>query len=77
MEMLAFTQNIETPRASFIKGSKKSGTEDLVKILSKKKRQSTNLEMKKQLQVIIDYLNLSTYTSVSDAASGWAGWAFS
>lgn len=56
VDMIAFTQDIETPRASHVRGNKTSGTDDLVKMLSHKKRQSTNLEMKKQLQVIIDFI---------------------
>ena len=55
-DMIASTQDIETPRASQVRGNKKSGTDDLLKLLSRKKRQSTNLEMKKQLQVIIDFI---------------------
>ena len=57
-DMIEFTQDIQTPRASQIKGGKKSGKEfdELVKILDYKKRQSTNCEMKKSLQVIIDFI---------------------
>lgn len=56
VDMIAFTQDIQTPRSSHVRVNKKSGADDLVKMLSHKKRQSTNLEMKKQLQVIIDFI---------------------
>ena len=57
-DMMAFTQDIQSPRASQISKSKKSNRDfdDLIKILNHKKRQSTNLEMKKSLQIIIDFV---------------------
>ena len=57
-DMMAFTQDIQSPRASQISKSKKANRDfdDLIKILNHKKRQSTNLEMKKSLQIIIDFV---------------------
>ena len=57
-DMIASTQDIQSPRASQINKSKKSSKEfdELIKILNFKKRHSTNLEMKKSLQVIIDFI---------------------
>merc|ERR1712241_1649014 len=55
---MAFTQDIKTPRASLIARDKKSSKEfdELIRILSYKKRHSTNFEMKKSLQIIIDFI---------------------
>ena len=58
LDMIAATQDIKTPRASLIAKDKKSSKEfdELIKILSYKKRHSTNFEMKKSLQIIIDFI---------------------
>ena len=58
LDMMAFTQDIKTPRASLIARDKKSSKEfdELIRILSYKKRHSTNFEMKKSLQIIIDFI---------------------
>ena len=58
-DMIGFTQDIRSPRVSKMKCSVKKSSkefEELVKILNYKKRQSTNLEMKKSLQTIIDFI---------------------
>ena len=58
LDMIGLSQDIKTPRASLIARDKKSSKEfdELIRILSYKKRHSTNFEMKKSLQIIIDFI---------------------